>query len=156
MAETKRYGEYSKPGESVYDHPFQWGSRRIGPDLAREGGSKSADWHIRHFRNPRDTSLGQSIMPDYAWLLEAKAEIDAIPQRMRGMRMLGVPYSEEQIAGSIDDARKQAGEIVAKIKEYEPAGDLRDKQVIALIAYLDKLGRDISQPVPTATPAKQP
>ncbi len=90
-------------------------------------------------------------MPVYAWLLESKAEIDAIPQRMRGMRMLGVPYTDQQIENCIEDAQKQAGEIVAKIKEYESPGDLRDKKVIALIAYLDKLGRDIAEPAPAAT-----
>jgi len=153
LAETKRYGEYSKGGESVYDHPFQWGSRRIGPDLAREGGKQSADWHLRHFRNPRETSQGKSIMPEYAWLLESKAEFEAIPQRMRGMRMLGVPYTDEAIANSMEDARADAEKIVAKIKEYESPGDLRDKKVIALIAYLEKLGRDISEPAPAEAPA---
>ncbi len=155
LAETKRYGDYSKGGESVYDHPFQWGSRRIGPDLARLYNKKlTPDWHIDHFRSPRDTSQGQSIMPDYAWLLESKAEIDAIPQRMRGMRMLGVPYTEHQIENGIDDAQKQADEIVAKIKQYDSPAELRDKKVIALIAYLDKLGRDISEPAAEpATPA---
>ena len=88
LAETKRYGEYSKPGESVYDHPFQWGSRRIGPDLARENGKQSPDWHVRHFHDPRETSQGQSIMPNYDWLLHSPAEFEAIPQRMRGLRML--------------------------------------------------------------------
>jgi cytochrome c oxidase cbb3-type subunit I/II len=158
LAETKRYGDYSLGGESVYDHPFQWGSRRIGPDLAREGGKQSPDWHIRHFRNPRETSQDKSIMPNYAWLLESKAELDAIPQRMRGMRMLGVPYTDEQIEKSVQNAEKQADEIVAKIKEYEPPKDFREKKVIALIAYLDKLGRDISQPPPAAapTPASAP
>jgi cytochrome c oxidase cbb3-type subunit I/II len=153
LAETKRYGDYSLGGESVYDHPFQWGSRRIGPDLARESGKQSPDWHIRHFRSPRDTSQGKSIMPDYAWLLESKAEMDAIPQRMRGMRMLGVPYSDDDIEHSVENAQKQAEEIAAKIKEYGSPEQLADKRVIALIAYLEKLGRDISQPAPAATDA---
>jgi cytochrome c oxidase cbb3-type subunit I/II len=150
LAETKRYGDYSKGGESVYDHPFQWGSRRIGPDLARLSNKNlSPDWHLRHFRDPRDTAK-ESIMPEYAWLLESKAEINAIPRRMRGMRMLGVPYSDEDIDSGIEDAQKQADGIIKKITEYgtpEEREELRDKQVIALIAYLDKLGRDISQPV---------
>jgi cytochrome c oxidase cbb3-type subunit I/II len=153
LAETKRYGDYSKGGESVYDHPFQWGSRRIGPDLARLSNKNlTPDWHLRHFRSPRDTSQGKSIMPDYAWLLESPAEFEAIPQRMRGMRMLGVPYSDEDIANCVEDAQKQADGIVARITEDKPP-DLRDKKVIALIAYLDKLGRDISQPVPAPAPA---
>lgn len=148
LVETKRYGEYSKAGEFVYDHPFQWGSRRIGPDLAREGGKQSADWHIRHFSDPRLTSEGKSIMPNYEWLLHAKAEFDAIPQRMRGMKMLGVPYSEDDVAGGIDAAHEQAAEIVAAIDEniYEDRDALADKQVIALIAYLNRLGRDIAAP----------
>ncbi len=148
LAETKRYGEYSKAGESVYDHPFQWGSRRIGPDLARESGKQSPDWHIRHFSDPRQTSLGKSIMPNYDWLLHAKAEFDAIPQRMRGMKMLGVPYSDDDISNSVAAAHKEAEKIVAKITEYKPADQFADKQVIALIAYLDKLGRDIAEAAP--------
>ncbi len=156
LAETKRYGDYSLGGESVYDHPFQWGSRRIGPDLARESGKQSPDWHIRHFISPRDTSQGQSIMPDFAWLLESKAEFEVIPQRMRGMRMLGVPYTDDDIDHGVENAQKQAQEIVAKIKEYPSPGQLADKRVIALIAYLDKLGRDISAPPPAAAPAAAP
>ena len=120
LAETKRYGEYSKGGESVYDHPFQWGSRRIGPDLAREGGKQVA--RLAHpplpqsRATPRKASRSCRSMPGS---LESKAEFDAIPQRMRGMRMLGVPYTDEEIENCIEDAQKQADEIVAKIKEYE-------------------------------------
>jgi cytochrome c oxidase cbb3-type subunit I/II len=154
LAETVRYGDYSKPGESVYDHPFQWGSRRIGPDIARlYNRSLTPDWHVRHFSDPRLTSQGKSIMPSYEWLLHAKAEYDAIPQRMRGMKMLGVPYKDEEIDGSIAKAHEQAKTIVAKIKEYESPEQLEEMQVIALIAYLDKLGRDIGEPPPPADAA---
>ncbi len=93
VAETKRYGEYSKPGESVYDHPFQWGSRRIGPDLAREGGKQSDLWHVLHFRNPADMNEG-SMMPSYAYLLKKKLDFDSIPLRIGAMQTLGVPYPQ--------------------------------------------------------------
>ena len=92
-AETKRYGEYSKPGEFVYDHPFQWGSRRIGPDLAREGGKQSSDWHVRHLENPRQL-IAQSIMPAYPHLLNKTLDFDGIQSRVNVMAMLGVPYGE--------------------------------------------------------------
>ena len=93
-------------------------------------------------------------MPEYAWLLESKAEIDAIPQRMRGMRMLGVPYTDEEIEHGMENAQKQAKEIAAKIKEYGSPEQLADKRVIALIAYLEKLGRDISATGPAAATAR--
>ena len=94
-------------------------------------------------------------MPEYAWLLESPAEFDAIPQRMRGMQMLGVPYKDDQIAGGIEAACKQADEIVAKLTESDSSEkeNLRDKKIIALIAYLDRLGRDITQPTPVDKPA---
>ena len=92
-------------------------------------------------------------MPEYAWLLESKAEFETIPQRMRGMRMLGVPYKDDEIEHSIENARKDAKAIAAKITEYKDPEQFADKRVIALIAYLDKLGRDISAPSPPlATP----
>lgn len=146
LAETKRYGEYSKPGESVYNHPFQWGSRRIGPDLAREGGKQSPYWHVRHFRNPRDL-IEQSIMPEYSWLEKKKLDFNSIPLRVKAMRILGVPYTLEQEQGAIEHAKAQADLIAAKIVEGS-SGDalavgLEDKEVIALIAYLERLGTDL-------------
>ena len=91
--ETERYGEYSKPGEFVYDHPFLWGSRRIGPDLAREGGKYPDLWHVRHMRQPRDISP-QSIMPAYPWMLTNTLDFDGIQRRVDVMAMLGVPYGD--------------------------------------------------------------
>ena len=150
LAETKRYGEYSKPGESVYDHPFQWGSRRIGPDLAREGGKQSAFWHVLHFQDPRQVTPG-SIMPEFPWLLANRADFVALPRRMAAMRTLGVPYSAGEIEQAVDAAHKQAGEIAAKIVADKGPTGLEDKEVIAVIAYVDRLGRDLFAPPPSAT-----
>jgi len=105
-AEVLRYGEYAKPGESVYDHPFQWGSRRIGPDLQRVGGKYPDLWHVRHFENPRSTTP-QSIMPPYSWLLTSPLDFAGIPAHMKAMRTLGVPYTEGDIgAGPRRRARR--------------------------------------------------
>jgi cytochrome c oxidase cbb3-type subunit I/II len=155
LAETKRYGEYSKPGEFVYDHPFQWGSRRIGPDLAREGGKQSALWHVLHFQDPDQVNQG-SIMPNYAWLLESPLDFELIPGRMTAMKRLGVPYTDPDIKEGIEKAREQAAEIAGNIeKEKGPAG-LADKKVVALVAYLDRLGKDLFEPPPEpeAAPAE--
>jgi cytochrome c oxidase cbb3-type subunit I/II len=151
LAETKRYGEYSKPGEFVYDHPFQWGSRRIGPDLAREGGKQSVAWHVQHFRAPTQMTPG-SIMPSYAFLLERDLDFSSIPVRLRAMQALGVPYSDEQVATSVDDAHAQAQRLAA-LYEQQAGGpylvdgvpvDLSKKRVMALIAYLERLGKDLA------------
>jgi cytochrome c oxidase cbb3-type subunit 2 len=119
-AETERYGHYSVAGEFVYDHPFQWGSKRTGPDLARVGGRYSDDWHRIHFQNPRDV-VPESIMPAYPWLAARPAASDDIEAKMRALRRLGVPYSDGEIAG----ARK----------ELEGKTELD-----AMIAYLQGLG----------------
>jgi cytochrome c oxidase cbb3-type subunit 2 len=119
-AETERYGHYSVAGESVYDHPFQWGSKRTGPDLARVGGRYSDDWHRAHLQMPRDV-VPESNMPAYPWLTEAKVDGDKITAHMRGLRLVGVPYSEADIAGAKD--------AVAGKSEED-----------ALVAYLQGLG----------------
>jgi cytochrome c oxidase cbb3-type subunit 2 len=119
-AETERYGHYSVAGEFVYDRPFQWGSKRTGPDLARVGGRYSDDWHRIHFQNPRDV-VPESIMPAYPWLAATPAAADDIEAKMRTLRRLGVPYSDTDIAG-------------AK-KELEGKTELD-----AMIAYLQGLG----------------
>ncbi len=142
LAETKRYGEYSKPGEFVYDHPFQWGSRRIGPDLAREGGKQSHSWHALHFENPRQI-VPNSIMPPYPELLSTKIDFDGLQGRVRVMKQLGVPYTSEQIAKAPELARAQAAEIAKQIVEQGGKGGFEDKEVVALIAYLQRLGTDI-------------
>jgi cytochrome c oxidase cbb3-type subunit I/II len=149
LAETKRYGEYSKPGEFVYDHPFQWGSRRIGPDLAREGGKQSPLWHVLHFQDPAQVTQG-SIMPQYVWLLKSHTEFDKIPGRMQAMQTLGVPYTEVDIDQGADLAREQATAIADKIKQEKGPAELADKEVVALIAYLDRLGTDLFATPPAA------
>jgi cytochrome c oxidase cbb3-type subunit I/II len=156
-AETKRYGEYSKPGEFVYDHPFQWGSRRIGPDLAREGGKQSHDWHVRHFEKPQSLN-GNSIMPAYAHLLKQPLDFEGIQRRVDVMAMLGVPYGENVKNGkAVEAARAQAKQMADDLVKQGGYEGMGDKKVIALVAYMQRLGRDISQPADaTAAPAAAP
>jgi cytochrome c oxidase cbb3-type subunit I/II len=153
--ETKRYGEYSKPGESVYDHPFQWGSRRIGPDLAREGGKQSHLWHVLHFQDPSQVTPG-SIMPEYSWLEKKKLDFASIPLRVKAMRILGVPYTLEDEQTAQEHAREQAKVIASEIVEQQGPQGLEDKEVVALIAYLQRLGTDINKALPTPDTEAQP
>src|SRR5690242_21758229 len=97
--ETQRYGHYSVAGESVYDHPFLWGSKRTGPDLARVGGRYSNDWHRVHLQNPRDV-LPESNMPSYSWLAKTQLSTADIGDRMRALRRVGVPYTDAEIASA--------------------------------------------------------
>jgi cytochrome c oxidase cbb3-type subunit 2 len=122
-SETERYGHYSLAGESVYDHPFQFGSKRTGPDLARVGGRYSDEWHRIHLMNPRDV-VPESNMPRYSWLAEATINSKKTPDKMRAMQTLGVPYSDEEIAAA-------AGLVDGKT------------EMQALIAYLQGLGTAI-------------
>jgi cytochrome c oxidase cbb3-type subunit 2 len=101
-AETLRYGAYSVAGEFVYDHPFQWGSKRTGPDLARVGGRYSDEWHRIHLNNPRDV-VPESNMPAYAWLQKNTVDGASLPTHMKGLRTLGAPYSDEEIAKATED-----------------------------------------------------
>ena len=103
-AETLRYGHYSVAGESVYDHPFQWGSKRTGPDLARVGGKYSDEWHRIHLTNPRDV-VPESNMPAYSWLEKNLVDAEVMPAHMKGLRLVGVPYTDEQIARSVEDVK---------------------------------------------------
>jgi cytochrome c oxidase cbb3-type subunit I/II len=161
LSETKRYGAYSKPGEFVYDHPFQWGSRRIGLDLAREGGLRSPNWHLYHFEDPRQVFEG-SVMPAYPFLQKYELDFESIPGRMKAMQMLGVPYTDQEIADGIAAARAQASAVTAKIvaeqkpkKAEELQRELETKQVVALIAYLDRLGVDLfATPAPPTEPSQ--
>ena len=148
-AETERYGEYSKPGEFVWDHPFQWGSRRIGPDLQRVGGKYPDLWHVRHMDDPRAITAG-SIMPAYPWLLTDELDFDSIPRVMRAHQILGVPYSDQEVADAREAAREQGEAVAAEIvKQGGPEG-LSDRKIVALIAYLQRLGTDIMKPEPVA------
>jgi cytochrome c oxidase cbb3-type subunit I/II len=151
MAETKRYGEYSKPGEFVYDHPFQWGSRRIGPDMAREGGKQSHLWHLMHLLDPRNTTPG-SIMPSYPHLVENDLNFKTIPARVKAANYLGAPY-ERELTDSVAMAKEQASKIAADIVKQGGQPGLEQKQVVAMIAYLQRLGTDLYRPAPAAAPA---
>ena len=139
--EVARYGEYSKAGEFVYDHPFQWGSKRTGPDLARVGGKYPDSWHFNHMQDPQSMSPG-SIMPSYPWLYEDDINAFQTPKMIWAMRKLGVPYPDGYEDKCNADLQKQANEITARLK-----GDKLDikpqKEIVALIAYLQRLGKDI-------------
>jgi cytochrome c oxidase cbb3-type subunit I/II len=140
-SETERYGEYSKAGEFVYDHPFLWGSKRTGPDLHRQGGKYPNLWHYLHMENPRSMSPG-SIMPPYPWLLENTLDITLTPNKINALRSIGVPYPEGYEDRANDDLMKQAETIALDLqKNGIPAEP--DKEIIALIAYLQRLGTDI-------------
>jgi cytochrome c oxidase cbb3-type subunit 2 len=122
-AETERYGHYSVAGEFVYDHPFQWGSKRTGPDLARVGGRYSDEWHRTHLNNPRDV-VPESNMPGYPWLAKTKLDPQEIAPKMRALRKVGVPYTDEEIA-----------------KAPEQLADKTEQD--ALVAYLQGMGTQI-------------
>jgi cytochrome c oxidase cbb3-type subunit I/II len=139
--ETERFGEYSKPGESVYEHPFLWGSRRIGPDLAREGGKYPDLWHVRHFDNPRAVTA-KSIMPAYSHFLTKSLDFAQIQSRVDAMAMVGVPYGDA-VNRAPAMARAQAQAIAASIVEQGGPRGLEDKQIVAMVAYMQRLGRDI-------------
>ena len=119
-AETLRYGPYSVAGEFVYDHPFQWGSKRTGPDLHRVGGKYSDQWHITHLNNPRDL-VPESNMPAYPWLLANVVDHTAIPSHMKALRTVGVPYTDEQIAAASEEVKGKS-------------------EMDAVVAYLQVLG----------------
>jgi len=139
VGDVLRYGDYSKLGESIYDHPFQWGSKRIGPDLAREGGKYPNLWHFNHMRNPRDVTPG-SIMPNYPWLYTDDTNVDILPRKIDVMRKLGVPYppaTEDEIQASVDAQEKG---IVDDLKTSGAVVDQK-KEIVAVIAYLQKLGK---------------
>ncbi|WP_259016396.1 cytochrome-c oxidase, cbb3-type subunit I [Emticicia fluvialis] len=142
-SETERYGEYSKAGEFVYDHPFLWGSKRTGPDLHRVGKKYPDSWHYNHMMDPTTMSPG-SIMPPYPWLLENDYDKEMIPAKIKAMRTLGVPYPEGYENIAVADAEKQAAEIAKRLADakIKTSGD---KEIVALIAYLQRLGTDIKQ-----------
>jgi len=119
-SETLRYGHYSVAGEFVYDHPFQWGSKRTGPDLHRVGGKYSDQWHRTHLNNPRDL-VPESNMPAYPWLLKDNVDAQALPAHMRALRLVGVPYTDAQIAKAVEETSGK-------------------KEIEAVIAYLQVLG----------------
>jgi cytochrome c oxidase cbb3-type subunit I/II len=140
-SETERYGEYSKAGEFVYDHPFLWGSKRTGPDLHRVGGKYPNLWHYLHMENPSSMSPG-SLMPSYPWLLTNDLDISSTESKINVMRSIGVPYPEDYGEIANDELLKQAEEIAADLQEAGAPAE-PNKEIIALIAYLQRLGIDI-------------
>jgi len=145
--EVERYGHYSIAAESMYDHPFQWGSRRIGPDLARVGGKYSNDWHYAHLNDPRAV-VPESLMPSYAFLARTPLDTDDVVARLKAQRAVGVPYKDEDLANALLDLRTQAdpaADNAALLKRYPKAatvlGDGRAAtELDALVAYLQALG----------------
>ncbi len=148
-SETARYGDYSKSGEFIYDRPFLWGSKRTGPDLHREGGLRNDAWHFNHMYDPRSTSPG-SIMPPYPWLFRRDLDVSSTPAKIRTLQKLGTPYPEGYDQQAIDVLQKQAKGIAETLRTQgvELEG-LETKEIIALIAYLQRLGTDI-KPKPQA------
>ena len=147
-SEVERYGEYSKAGEFVYDFPFLWGSRRTGPDVHRIGGKYNDNWHFNHMLDPRSTSPG-SIMPRYSWLVKNNLNASDLEAKMKGLAKLGVPYSEQDIANAKKQLLAQAKEIESNlrqdpefVKNYSNS-NIQNKEIVALIAYLQRLGTDI-------------
>lgn len=155
--EVERYGEYSKAGEYVYDHPFLWGSKRTGPDLMRIGGKYPDSWHFNHMFDPQSTSSG-SIMPAYQWLIKNEHNMSSTEEKMKAMVSLGVPYTDEDIKNARQTMKEQSEAIVENLfqdpdikssfeQEKKDLGDqfvpLKNREIIALIAYLQRLGTDI-------------
>jgi cytochrome c oxidase cbb3-type subunit I/II len=156
-SEVERYGEYSKSGEYVYDHPFLWGSKRTGPDLHREGvpgkpfnGGRDDIWHFNHMYDPQSISPG-SVMPRYQWLIKNTIDNSTIQDKMRTMVTLGVPYTDQEIADAMQSIEAQSSKIQAKLltnpdikKAFgsDTAAPLKDREIVALIAYLQRLGTD--------------
>jgi cytochrome c oxidase cbb3-type subunit I/II len=139
--ETLRYGAPSEAEESMYDHPFQWGSRRTGPDLARVGGKYPNLWHFRHMLDPRDV-VPQSLMPSYGWLFKAKFDMSCLPKKLKVMKKLGVPYTDTDVEMAEQTARIQAAEIARDLEAQGIPATYADKEIIPLIAYLQRLGAD--------------
>jgi cytochrome c oxidase cbb3-type subunit I/II len=142
-SETARYGEYSKAGEFVYDHPFQWGSKRTGPDLAREGGKYPDSWHYNHMLEPNSMSPG-SIMPTYSWLLDDDLDVSTLKAKIKAMQTLGVPYPAGYADIAEADLNKQAEMIAANLKK-DGIETSPKKEIIAMIAYLQRMGTDIKK-----------
>jgi cytochrome c oxidase cbb3-type subunit I/II len=138
-AETLRYGEYSRLEEFIYDRPFQFGSKRTGPDLHRVGGKYPNLWHYQHLMDPRSTSPG-SNMPDYAWMKTAHLDTSRTAKKLQVMRTLGVPYTDAEIGRAVEDARAQAAAIRDDLARQNVRIDA-DTRMVALIAYLQRLGR---------------
>lgn len=161
--EVERYGHYSLAAESMFDHPFLWGSKRTGPDLARAGGKYSDEWHTAHLKNPRDV-VPESIMPSYGFMLHQGADLVSLKRLMNAERMTGVPYTDEMIEEGYNDAMAQArldSDAAGLTKRYGKKVNIRDfdsqknfvSEMDALVAYLQALGtmvdlKDYELPAP--------
>jgi cytochrome c oxidase cbb3-type subunit I/II len=139
-AELLRYGEWTRAGEYRYDHPFLLGSRRIGPDLNRVGGKYADGWHYEHMRDPRSMTAG-SVMPKYAWLLDRRIDPSDVRSSLRALRAVGVPYTDADLDGVAASLATQGSTVVARLAESRIHAD-PDLEIIALIAYLQRLGQD--------------
>lgn len=142
-SETERYGQFSQAGEFVYDHPFLWGSKRTGPDLHRLGGKYPHSWHYHHMMDPTTMSPG-SVMPAYPWLIEQPLNTSLTEAKLQAMKSLGVPYEDDYIKNADAEMQKQAGEIAASLRK-EGIKVESDREIVALIAYLQRLGTDIKK-----------
>jgi cytochrome c oxidase cbb3-type subunit I/II len=150
-AEVMRYGEWSRAGEYAYDHPFLLGSRRLGPDLQRVGGKYPDAWHYEHMRDPRSTSPG-SVMPPYSWLLHERYDVADIKASLRALQRVGVPYTDTDIDGAPEAIEAQARGIVERLATAGITAE-PDRDIIALIAYIQRLGKDGRAALSRATPA---
>ena len=144
-SETERYGEFSKSGEFIYDRPFLWGSKRTGPDLHRVGLKYSDSWHYNHMLDPQSMSPG-SIMPPYPWLLEDDMNYSQMPKKIKVLQTLNTPYPQGYADQAIDDLKVQAETVAANLRNdgIQQEG-LENKEIVALIAYLQRLGTDIKK-----------
>ena len=142
VSEVLRYGEASKATESMYDHPFQWGSKRTGPDLARVGGKYPDSWHYFHMLDPRKVTPG-SIMPEYTWLYGDKIDFGMLTKKLSVLKAVGVPYTEKQIENAIASAKEQARMITEGMSSSGVDIKMQNKKIIALIAYMQRLGTDM-------------
>jgi cytochrome c oxidase cbb3-type subunit I/II len=141
--ETERYGEYSKSGEYIYDRPFLWGSKRTGPDLWRQGGKYPDSWHYNHMIDPTSMSPG-SIMPAYPHLVEEKLDLRDLPAKIAALRKLGTPYPRDFEKYAVGNAQEQAKQIAKNLAEQGVKDqNIEDKEIVAIIAYLQRLGTDI-------------
>lgn len=145
ISELLRYGKPSTAEESLYDHPFQWGSKRIGPDLARVGGKYPDLWHFRHMLDPRDVTP-KSIMPAYPWLFQDKTDFAILSKKLSVMKTLGVPYSDREVNQADASAREQAKAIVGQLESQGAPKGMEEKEITALISYLQRLGHNVEQP----------
>lgn len=141
--EVVRYGKASNAAEFVYDHPFQWGSKRTGPDLARVGGKYPHMWHYKHFWDPREVTAG-SLMPRYTWLFDKKIPFNDIPAKMRVMQKLGVPYTEAEVDQAVASAKAQAQSVADELAQSGVPKKIVEMDVIALISYIQRIGVDYS------------